>query len=309
MLGDIYFDSVVLLLHLDNTSYTDSSSYAHTATPIQVSVDTSIKKFGAGSAFFIFGGSVLNIPDAPELDLSTGDWTIEAQARFDSAFIGNDPCPIIHKNNGASSTAPFDIHLNATGNLIATGQDSIGNPAYSLDGGVIPFDTFVYVELDRRGDTFTLRVNGVTVDTATFAGTLHSNAQPIQVGGRSVISQPLRGWVDDVRITKGISRYTVDPPTQTAAWPDFRLIPASTRPKWVQFGRAIRLPHVLGGRGRFQHEKEALQAFIVEARTNQIFAKRIANASHGTSNIRVDVNHPNVSAQPVDATTFTDTVQ
>ena len=89
---------------------------------------------------------------------------------------------------------------------------------------------------------------------------------------------------------------------------DSTLIP-STRPKWVQFGRAIRLPHILGGRGKFQHEKQALQTFITEARTNKVFAKYIAGASHGDSNIRVDVNHPSVSIQPVDATTFTDTVQ
>lgn len=86
------------------------------------------------------------------------------------------------------------------------------------------------------------------------------------------------------------------------------LVP-STRPKWVQFGRAIRLPHVLGGNGKFQHEKEALQAFMIEAVTNKVFAKFIPGASHGNSNIRVDVNHPSVSNKPIDFTTFTDTVQ
>lgn len=216
--GDAYFANVSLLLHMDGSGFVDSSSYNNVMTNNgTVTYDTSIKKFGTGSAHFQFGPSSLTTPSGPQFDLSTGDWTIEAWVRFDSGYPGTQPNPIIRKMNGSHHA--FNINVDASGHLIASGTDINGTPVYTLDGGVLATDVFVYVELDRHGNVFTLRVNGVTAATATSSAVLDSNSQPVLVGGNQpVSSDPFHGWIDELRVTKGIARYTMDFTPPTAAF-------------------------------------------------------------------------------------------
>lgn len=313
--GDPYFNSVVLLLHA-NTAYpfVDSSSHANTVATypadIDVPFDTSIKKFGAGSARFPFGTSTLVVLDSPLFDFSSGDWTIDVQVYPTSAHAGARR-PIIRKSVLGSGPFPYVLEIDSGGHLQANGTDAANTQVYSIDGGDMSayYDTWVYLSLSRSGSTFTLRINGAIVGTDTSASALDDTATDLMIGGWESVGNNLGGNIDELRMTKGVARYTGPSALQTEAWPDFFEAAPSTSPKWVQFGRAIRLPHVLGGRGKFQHEKQALQTFITEARTNKVFAKYISNASRGDSNIRVDITHPSVSTQPRDATTFTETVQ
>lgn len=238
MAGDSSYNSVVLLLHNDDAAFPDTSSYAHVGTAPSVTFDAAVKQFGAGSAKFSFGASARIFPDAPEFDLSTGDWTIEASARFDSGFLGAAESPIIHKQD--SGHTPFKLSLNTTGNLIALCTDDSGAPLANIDGGVIAFDTFVPISLVRHGSTFTLRVSGITVGTATSAAALNVNSQPVQVGGRTASSAPFHGWVDEVRVTKGVARYLTDYTPASGAFddfytPDVSFMAAHTDPNGVWF--------------------------------------------------------------------------
>lgn len=302
MTRDIYFPNVVLLLHNDEGAFLDSSSYAHTTIPSSVGFDTGRFVFGGGSANFLFGTSTLEVADAVEFDFATGDWTIECFVWFPSSALGF-LAPILHKRPvGSTGRPPYNISIDTSGHLLATGIDGGGLPVYALDGGLIPMDQWVFAHLVRSGDSFILSVNGsVVASTSAPGAVLSTNTETVKIGGSDAEGHNLHGWIDELRMTKGVARSNAVP---SVAFPS-----TAGLPRWVQFGRAIRLPHVLGGRGKFQHEKQALQTFINEARTNKVFARYIAGASHGSSNIRVDVTHPEVSSQPVDATTFTTEVQ
>lgn len=304
---DPYFAQVSLLLHNDTFAFADSSSYNHTVQlypdSLSVLLDTSIKKFGAGSAHFPFGPSTMIIADAPEFDLSTGDWTIEGQVRFDSGYFGTQPNPIIRKNNG--SHTPYNIGVDVSGHILASGTDIDGTPVYTLDGGLIAFDTFVYFALTRHGSTFTLRVGGTTVATATSASALDSNSQALKIGGNHPASDdPFHGWIDELRITKGVCRYLTDFTPPTAAFPGRQCNPNDYEPaRWIKFGRALRLPHVLGGTGKFQNEREAIKAFIAEAQGDAVFARYALDCPNNDGDIQVDITHTAVSTQPHDSTT------
>jgi len=80
---------------------------------------------------------------------------------------------------------------------------------------------WTHIAFTRVGSTNRLFVNGALVDTAT-ASDNYSNTISVVGGGRygsNSINVSFQGYIDDLRITKGVARYTAGftPPTQTFA--------------------------------------------------------------------------------------------
>lgn len=305
------------------------SAYALTVASSNAIQQAGTLKFGAGAGYFPANDQLtpqaLRAPIATggHLDLHTGDFTIECWVNLE-VLGGTDGTGHSRLKQAVWYGSDW---TSASGNPAPTGTDvwiaSTGHVTAQVWGTGGVFTTWInthvilttggwhHIALVRNGNAFVLYVDGQGTDSATAITTLDP------VGGTNYFyigslfndsNSSLGGYMDEFRISNS-ARYVTDFVPPTVEFSDCSALTPSTRPKWVQFGRAIRLPHVLGGRGKFQHEKVALDTFVNEARTNKVFAKYIANASHGNSNIRVDVNHPSVSAQPVDSTTFTDTVQ
>lgn len=213
--GDPYFNNVVLLMHCDVAApYIDSSSYAHTIISYggagNTPLDTVIKEFGAGSATFPSGGSTLYPSvDAPEFDFSTGDWTVEAWVTPNVGHDGAGNRPILNKRQPSiADQPPYDIRLNSTNNIVVHGNGP--STSYLITGPVLPSGVGAVIELDRHGNTITLRVNGVTAGTATISGALGNPAYPVWIGGMEAEGNNFGGNIDEVRLTKGVARYTSD---------------------------------------------------------------------------------------------------
>lgn len=307
------FDKVVLLLHNDTFAFEDSSSYGHTvslySSSLDVGLDTTTKKFGAGSAYFPSGVSTITIPDAPEFDFSTGDWTVEVWPYLGSAHAGARR-PIVEKRaaTGGSddNVFPYNIRIDEAGHLFASGTDASTFTVYNLDGGDISahYNTWRHVALTRHGDVFTLWFNGNSVATATDSRVLSNNPYEVMIGGRKAVSDNFGAQIDEIRLTKGLARYTAPFMPPTAAFPDRLCQPNDLEPaRWVKFGRAIRLPHVLGGDGKFQNERAAIKAFVAEAQGAAVFARYALDCPNNDGDIQVDITSAEVSAQPHDSTT------
>lgn len=309
---DPYFDNVVLLLHNDTFAFADDSSYGHTVqlfpNSLDVLLDTSIKKFGAGSANFPFGTSTMVVAHGTELDFSTGDWTVETWAYLNSGHAAFER-PIIQKRaaTGAGDNAyAYIVHINSAGHLLAAGTDSLTNSIYNLDGGDISalYNTWAHVALTRHGNVFTLWLNGASAATVTNAGVLDNHAYDLMIGGWENVGQNFGGQLDDVRLTKGVARYTAPFTPPTAAFQDRQCRPNDFEPaRWIKFGRALRLPHVLGGDGKFQNERLAIQTFVNEAQGAAVFARYALDCPNNDGDIQVDITSAEVSAQPHDSTT------
>lgn len=80
---DIY---TKLLLHSDTSSFTDEKS--NTVTSYQVTLDTSVKKFGDGSAYFDGLTSYQSVTDSTAWGFGAGDFSVEKWVRF--TRIGKD---------------------------------------------------------------------------------------------------------------------------------------------------------------------------------------------------------------------------
>lgn len=89
--GDPYWENVVLLLHNDTSSFPDASSSPATVTVHNTTFDSSVKKFGAGSASHKANNHYLEITDDGRFGVTTEDWTVEMWVAPDSTsgFITN----------------------------------------------------------------------------------------------------------------------------------------------------------------------------------------------------------------------------
>jgi hypothetical protein len=163
--------------------------------------------------YFDGTGDYLTTPTSDNFGYGTGDFTIECWA-YMNTLTGDET--IISNLTGVSSVNPH-IFRNA-GRIIywTNGGERI------ISGSDIVVQTWTHIAICRASGSTRLFVNGVqTGSTYTDANNYGSTA-PLGIGtywsgGSPVGSSTLNGYLNDVRITKGLARYTANftPPTRS----------------------------------------------------------------------------------------------
>ena len=216
--GDPYFSSVTLLLHGEgtngSTTITDSSSYAQTVTASgNAQINTSQFKWGSASINLDGSGDYLTIADTASIDLGSGDWTIECWLRWNSI---------------SGFQTLYDHGLVASGGIVI--QTGNGDGKWTVyTSGVLRVSTsasspstgqWYHYAFVQNGSLITIYQDGVNVGSGTSSVALSSTVNA-GIGNRvSNAAFGFNGWVDDVRITKGVARYTSNFTPPTAAFPD-----------------------------------------------------------------------------------------
>jgi hypothetical protein len=216
---DPYFSSVVLLLHCDGTngatSATDYSNSAHSITfygNAQLS-DTS-PKFGTAAVLFDGSGDYIQAPDSADWDFGTGDFTIEFW--YKSTTNTSDPGTFVSQYNGNGFT--FRWYLGALYMLNGATTIATGG-SWTPTTGV-----WYHIAACRSGTSLRLFVDGTqSGSTATSSDNITGSNLPLELGcmpysGGHIF--PLNGRLDDVRITKGVARYTANFTAPTEAFPN-----------------------------------------------------------------------------------------
>lgn len=228
MSGDPNFSNVSLLVHCDGTNgsgtFVDASNNAYTLTDVNNPVvDTSTKKFGTGS--MSCDGSALQYITAPisaagPLDLTEAqDWTVE----FWTSATGLLRQNILFKLGDGSSKGFFIQNVNP--NTFQASIVTSGGTRTATNVATVSADAFVHIALVNFGKTVSLYVNGVGYVIGAMAyGTdtqVSAAGDTLKVGGltTSFISNFV-GFFDDIRVTKGLARYTTDFTPPAAAFAD-----------------------------------------------------------------------------------------
>ena len=224
MAGDVNYASVSLLLHCDgtngSTTFTDNSPTPKTVTANGVAqISTAQSKWGGASAIFSSGGSLTLASDAA-FGFGTGDLTIEAWVYLTGNAVagGNTICDF--RASAAASPWVFNIVNTGAGNKIGTYLST--SPDVSSGTNYVSLNTQTHVAITRASGVWRVFIAGVEVGTATNAGNLgSSNALTIGnvVGGTGTTAN-LPGHLDDLRITKGVARYTGNFTPPAAAFDD-----------------------------------------------------------------------------------------
>jgi hypothetical protein len=204
---DPYFSNVSLLLTGDgtagSTTFTDVSSSPKTLTAYgNVQISTTQVKYGSGAMYFDGSGDYLSLSSTSDFNFGSGDFTIELwiktnikinyQAIFISADIG------------------LWIHTNAAGDLIYGAGSGDRLAGY----GQVCDDLWHHIAITRGSGTVRVFVDGVQTDTTS--NTTAINLTSSITFGTYNGSRYYTGYMDDIRITKGVARYTANftPPTQ-----------------------------------------------------------------------------------------------
>jgi hypothetical protein len=217
---DPNFANVSLLLHGDgangSTTIIDSSPSPKTVTAFgDAQISTAQSKFGGASILFDGSGDYLSTPHTSAYDISSGDFTIECWIR---PSVVNTTQTLISTRAGAND----GFILRQTNNslffaFLGANVTNTTSPATLLA------NTWHHVAATRFGSNFRVFVDGQagTVTTTSFNG-FPSTSTTLHIGVEIVssLNNPVNGYIDDLRITKGVARYTANFTPPTAPFPD-----------------------------------------------------------------------------------------
>jgi hypothetical protein len=179
-------------------------------------ISTSVVKYGTGSMAFDGSGDYLSAIDSPNTELGAGDFTVELWAYYSS--ISSTPV-LIDKRASTAQISPFIFYT--TGGTIVFYSSSNGS-TYDIANGVtigsVTTGTWYHVAASRSGSSIRLFLNGTLANTVTSSASLVNNSDAWTIGA-TVGGNYLNGYIDDLRITKGVARYTstFTPPTTAFA--------------------------------------------------------------------------------------------
>lgn len=226
--GDPSFSSVVLLSHFDgsdgSTTFTDVIGHTLTANG-NAQLDTAQFKWGSASLLLDGTGDYVSVADSDEWT-PAGDYTIEAWIRFNGSPSGVQAV-ISHYLNTGNQRAWLIRYDATTGNLQFQTFRNTGAGNSTPDTKEASWspsaDTWYHVAAVRSGTTDKLYADGNRlIESTATTGPINSTAV-LAIGAinSSGFTQFFNGWIDDVRITKGVARYTGATYTiPTAAFPD-----------------------------------------------------------------------------------------
>lgn len=214
-----------LLLHFDGadqaTSTTDSSDSGHTITMTGAKIDNGASVFGTSSAYFD-GNDYITIGDSDDWYFDSGDFAIEAFVNFSTV----QDCWFV--NQAASNNEAWGFGYQSSQLIFKSAASSWGSPEIILQTSWSPSTgVWYHVAVSREGTSFKLWVNGEQIgSTLTDSDSTPQLAASLTLGkwGASNASY-FYGYLDEVRISKGIARYTsnFDPPTKQFGRPDLKI--------------------------------------------------------------------------------------
>ena len=206
-----------LLLNYTNGAIFDNAMMNNLETVGNAQISTSVVKYGTGSMAFDGTGDYLKNVTTPLASLE-GNFTIECWLYWTAhADFGG----IVSCSNNASGAAPTSgwafVFFGTTDRLFfesATGFSlQTTNP--------IPSSQWNHVAVVRSGSTITHYLNGVANGSGTSSSAF--NVAPTDnfvIGVDRALSRFTTGYIDDLRITKGVARYTANFTPPTAAFPN-----------------------------------------------------------------------------------------
>jgi hypothetical protein len=219
--GDPYFSNVSLLLHGDgtngSTTITDSSGSPKTVSVFgNAQISTAQSKFGGASILLDGTGDRLTTPSNSAFAFGTADFTVEAwimesaRAQYATLIeIGNHlTTGVIFLTNGGN---------NQNGNIGGYAESMGGFVSYQTAGSLNVWNHVAYV---RASGTLTAYANGVA-GTSQSLNFNHTDTSTVTIGSRAggSSSYDFNGYIDDLRITKGVARYTANFTPPTAPFP------------------------------------------------------------------------------------------
>jgi len=184
-----------------------------------VQISTSTKKFGAGSIAFDGSGDYLTIADSTDWFFDTGDFTIDFWINFTALpTLGNTVMLIVQTNGINTSwtvqitndggTYKWDWYIYESGYTFHYIVSDHSSPSTLTTG------QWYHVAVTKNSNDYRIFRDGTQCGTtATDSNDVPNISAPLYIG---YPGYELNGYMDEIRISKGIARWTSNftPPTE-----------------------------------------------------------------------------------------------
>jgi hypothetical protein len=202
-----------LLLNFTSAGIFDQTGENALETLGNAQVDTSVVKYGIGSMKFDGAGDSLFIPTSENFAFGTGNFTIEMWVYPVSA--SNVPYIIDCRSTTSASEQVPTIYIDSNQTL----RYWVSGNIRITSNTTLTLNTWSFIAIVRIGTTTTMYINGVSAGSFTDSYNYISTA--MRIGRRTDDnSQFLNGYIDDLRITKGVARYNTNFTPPTRAFPN-----------------------------------------------------------------------------------------
>jgi hypothetical protein len=216
--ADADFASVSLLLHMDgangSTTFIDSSGTPKTVTRTgDAQISTAQSKFGGASGYFDGVGDSLSLTGT---SFGTGDFTVEG---FIRTSVVSQTFIILDTRNSDFTNAGYALYVR-TSNKLTFGR---GDPFVGTEGSTdVPINEWNHIALTRQSGVVKGFLNGVeefsVTDTKTFSLTAWRIGHQYNASGTHGAF-----YIDELRVTSGVARYTANFTPPTAPFPETSL--------------------------------------------------------------------------------------
>jgi YVTN family beta-propeller protein len=197
--NDPYINNVSLLLRGNGTSVADTSNYKNVITnSSNVQLNTSQRITGTQSLYFDGSNNqYLSVPYGEQFNFGSGDFTVETWIKIDAfvqdltvfgqffgigLFLSNGAIGLYYGGTASTRLAP--------NNTIKTGK-------------------WIHLAFTKNDGLVRVYIDGYSSGQAYLPGVLPPGTGDMYVGGY-VSRNSFKGYIDDLRVTKGICRYKED---------------------------------------------------------------------------------------------------
>ena len=200
------------LTNMVNAGIPDLAMQNDLETVGNAQVSTSVKKYGTGSLSFNGTSDYLTGQLNTVNNFGSGNFTVEGWIYPNS--VSTNQWIYTTENNASYS---FAVYISSSGKL-STRLSSTGSSITTTINGTttLATGTWYYAAIVRNGTTVTIYLNGTSDGSGTFSGGIGA---AVQYPSATVLFY--NGYIDDLRITNGLARYTTTFTPPTAALPTY----------------------------------------------------------------------------------------
>lgn len=199
-----------LLIHFDGTN--GQTTYTPEVGPAlsffnQAQLDTSVKKFGVSSLKLDGSSDGVGVLDSADWDFGTADFTIDFWVRFNSVGTA-----IFISRGQAVGAGDYELYYNHGDTTL---RYSNSNSVIKSETWAPTTGTWYHIALVKTSGNFKMFVNGTALGSNTANATDIQGSNDVYFGTDLAGGSGLNGWMDEIRISKGIARWTstFTPPT------------------------------------------------------------------------------------------------
>lgn len=211
--GDPYWANVLLLMHMDDTGLTDVKGNTVTINGNATRSATK-SRFGGYSAYFDGSGDYLGLGTNINFNLNSGDFTVEfyvyvTNVSTFSAIIGR-------RDTSGYGWRVYIYNGTVTWNQSSVSHDLVSNgPASTISA-----NAWNHVAVCRSGNLVTVYINGVGGTALNSAQRPGSASSSMTIGVDEIGPTYFSGYLDEIRMTLGVARYTANFTPPSAAFPE-----------------------------------------------------------------------------------------